>query len=500
MHSPRIRLVITAALKAELPLEFLKEHGIRVVTLKGLRSGALNMRMPAARNRGVLFVVTGPGRDASIAAARWIIRHLDPVAVLNMGTAGISTGASFDFQPGLPVMVHSVSSGETGNSLKLPDTLPFPLPAKWRGLHSAPLVTVDRASSDVTKKEQVPPGCLIDMEAWYQADCFRKAAVPFHVLKFLSDRVDRPGDGEFFENIGMARSMAEEIAGFVAGNLSSPVFSVIIPVFNRPAPVLSAVESVLRQKYPASEIVVVNDGSTDETGSFLDKLAGAHRQVKVVNMFVNRGVSAARNRGIASAENEWIALLDSDDRWTPDKLEKDAEFILDNPFYEIFQSDEQWIRDGRRVNRCRHHLKPEGWIFPFCVERCMISPSAVVMKKDVFEEFGGFDETLPVCEDYDLWLRISRRRMVGLNRFETVVKYGGASDQLSTAFPAMDRFRVKALLKIREKERDEDAKRCIDESLRFRLGILINGAMKRGLERDALFYREILENQVGQGR
>jgi glycosyltransferase involved in cell wall biosynthesis len=192
------------------------------------------------------------------------------------------------------------------------------------------------------------------------------------------------------------------------------------------------------------------------------------------------------------ASGRWLAFLDSDDQWLPEKLEKDALFLTNNPFFEIMQSDEMWIRNGKRVNRCKHHLKPEGWIFKQCVERCMISPSAMVVKKSLLSEYGLFDENLPVCEDYDLWLKITRRHIVGLNPAETLIKYGGHDDQLSRKFEAMDRFRIISIINMLKDEKDDSIKTILMASLSKRIEILINGASKRGLEKDIIFYKNCL--------
>lgn len=492
MQKENIRLVITVALKAELPLGFLKAHNVRVVTLKGLKSGVLNLNMvaPEAGNRGVLFVVTGPGAGASSSAAEWICENLSPVAVVNVGTVGLLPHASFDFLPGLPVRVSSVSNYSLSRTINLQDTVPFPLPSAWNNTMAVgSLVTADNA--DHLKDRAGQGGFdVVDMEAWFQAERFERAGIPFHGLKFISDRVDSPVEDEFFSNLEAVRSVMTEMLGFLSWGIQPPGFSVVIPVYNRETAILRSVESVLAQKYPASEVLVVDDGSTDSTAQVLE---GFGERIKVIRLSRNSGVSAARNAGVLAAGNEWVAFLDSDDRWKPDKLQKDAEFIKNNPFFEIFQSDEQWIRHGRRVNRCKHHLKPEGWIFDRCVERCMISPSAVVMKRGLFDLFGPFDENLPVCEDYDLWLRISRRRAVGLNPEETVVKYGGADDQLSSTFEAMDRFRVQALLKFLGNEEVETFRKTVEKSLIFRVSLLLNGALKRGKHEDVTFYNGLLD-------
>jgi len=227
-----------------------------------------------------------------------------------------------------------------------------------------------------------------------------------------------------------------------------PLFSVIIPVHNRYRPVKEAIDSVLSQTFSGHELIVVDDGSTDDTPRVAEEYADRIRYLRREN----RGVSAARNTGVAASSAPWLAFLDSDDRWLPGKLERQARFIRENPGIMINQTDETWIRRGRRVNPRERHLKREGHIFIDSLELCLISPSAAVMSRECFDRYGPFDEDLPACEDYDLWLRVTARERVGLAPERLVVRHGGHPDQLSARYPAMDRFRVYAILKLLERE------------------------------------------------
>lgn len=253
--------------------------------------------------------------------------------------------------------------------------------------------------------------------------------------------------------------------------------SVIIPVYNRENRIKQAVDSVLNQTRPADEIVVVDDGSTDTTHSVL---AGYGDKIHVIHQ-ENRGVSAARNRGIRASTGNWIALLDSDDEWFPDKLAKQEAWLKENPDFRICQTDEIWIRRGERVNPMKKHTKVHGDIFLSSLKLCLVSPSAVLFERSLFEEVGGFDESLPVCEDYDLWLRISLRYPVGLLSEAGIIKYGGHADQLSRSRWGMDRFRVKALeklLKTKPELPPEKMKAILNELL-HKLTVLHQGAEKR---------------------
>lgn len=221
-------------------------------------------------------------------------------------------------------------------------------------------------------------------------------------------------------------------------------FSVIIPVYNRHLPVKDAIESVLAQTFTDFELIVVDDGSTDGTPAIADEYRGRISYLRREH----RGVSAARNAGVALSSSPWLAFLDSDDRWLPEKLARQERYIRENPGVAIHQTDELWIRKGSRVNPGLRHLKREGDIFVDSLGLCLISPSAAVMSRRCFDRYGPFDEDLPACEDYDLWLRVTARERVGFISEKLIVRHGGHRDQLSARYPAMDRFRVYSMVKL----------------------------------------------------
>ena len=221
--------------------------------------------------------------------------------------------------------------------------------------------------------------------------------------------------------------------------------SVIIPTFNRALKVSRAVASVLYQRYTDYEIVVVDDGSDDDTRDFLDQFG---KRIKRMEHTRNRGVSAARNTGIRATQSPFIAFLDSDDYWLPGKLERQMGFFSSEPEAVICQTEEIWIRNGRFANPAKKHRKPTGDLFTPSLKLCLISPSAVMVKRSLLEEVGLFDESLPACEDYDLWLRIACGHPVHLIKEWHVVKEGGHPDQLSARYGGMDRFRIEAMAKL----------------------------------------------------
>jgi len=270
--------------------------------------------------------------------------------------------------------------------------------------------------------------------------------------------------------------------------------SVIIPTFNRAATLPRALESVLQQRGVSFELLVVDDGSTDGTR---DLIARAGRDVRYFHQ-PNRGPAAARNLGIRNATGEFLAFLDSDDEWLPEKLAVQVEYFEENRASLICQTEELWIRNGKRVNPMKKHKKEGGSIFEKCLPRCVVSPSAVMMRREFFDSVGLFDESFPACEDYDLWLRASARFPIGLIETPYVVKYGGHADQRSRQFPVMDQFRIRALSKLLESGTLTSSQRdSAFSELKRKCEIVALGAAKRGKTDVAEYYAKLPE---GLGR
>jgi glycosyltransferase involved in cell wall biosynthesis len=236
------------------------------------------------------------------------------------------------------------------------------------------------------------------------------------------------------------------VSKFFRGSISVPQVSVIIPTYNRAPFVEEAIRSVLAQDFKDFELVVVDDGSTDGTRETLkryaDSIAILHQE--------HRGVSSARNTGIKHSQGAYIAFLDSDDLWLPGKLSTQVSFFEEHPQALICQTEEIWLRKGVRVNPRKVHKKYSGEIFEHCLSLCRVSPSSAMIRRVLFEEVGLFDEDLPACEDYDLWLRVACRYPIYLIDKPLIIKRGGHPDQLSRQFEGIDRFRIRALTKILE--------------------------------------------------
>jgi glycosyltransferase involved in cell wall biosynthesis len=240
--------------------------------------------------------------------------------------------------------------------------------------------------------------------------------------------------------------------------MEAPLVSVVIPAYNRPRLVQEAVESVLAQTFGDLELILVDDGSTDETPAVLAELAAqASRsapgtpvptagepvgRITVHRMAHDGHPGAVRNRGAELAEGRYLAFLDADDLWYPQKLERQLQ-LPDPP--RLSHTREQWIRNGREISQKGMDHAREGWIFEDALKKCTIGPSTVMMERALFEEHGGFREDLEIAEDYELWLRITARHAVAYLDEPLTVKRAGHGDQLSEKYGQIERFRIEAL-------------------------------------------------------
>lgn len=278
-----------------------------------------------------------------------------------------------------------------------------------------------------------------------------------------------------------------------------PHVVVVVPVRDRAAMVREAIASVSAQTYRDFALVVVDDGSCDDSAEVAESaLRGAPAGSRLVRRPAS-GVAAARNAGVAAIDSAWIAFLDSDDLWLPAKLAAQTTWLAAHPAYRIAQCGERWLDHGRHRNPRQWHRKEE-WLFPRCLARCLVSPSAVIIRRDLYDDLGGFDTSFTVCEDYELWLRIALREPVGLVPESLVVKRGGHPDQLSRSTWGLDRYRVAALVKLLATTTlAVEQRAAVVETLRAKCGVLANGAGRRGREDEAARYRTLAEVAAGEG-
>ncbi len=267
-------------------------------------------------------------------------------------------------------------------------------------------------------------------------------------------------------------------------------FSIIIPTYNRKDFLNIAIHSVLTQRFNNYELIVVDDGSIDGTRD----LVASIRDERLIYIYQeNKGVAYARNRGLDIARGEWIAFLDSDDRWTEDKLEIVSQYIEKHPNCKIFHTQEVWFRRGELLNQKKRHRKPTGYVYQRALELCCISISTAVIHKSVFDAVGNFDEDFEACEDYEFWLRATHEFEVMLIDKSLTIKDGGRDDQLSFRVWGLDRFRIKALEKILFSGRLNARDYALTYAeLKKKVDIYVNGAAKRGKVDEVKYYRNLL--------
>ena len=252
--------------------------------------------------------------------------------------------------------------------------------------------------------------------------------------------------------------------------------SVVIPTYNRRQTIGRSIDSILNQTLFPSEIIVVDDGSTDGTSDYIQSNFPSIRLLQQSN----KGVSSARNMGIRSSNSDWVALLDSDDEWFPKKLEKQVMTLSQNLDIKFCHTEEIWIRNGVRVNQMKKHQKYGGHIFNKCLDMCRISPSSVLFHRSILDDVGYFDKNQKVCEDYDLWLRITAKYPVLYIDESLIKKYGGHEDQLSKVKDGIESHRIKVLEKLIMQKFTSVQKNAMLKMLIEKLTIFSIGAQKRG--------------------
>jgi len=203
------------------------------------------------------------------------------------------------------------------------------------------------------------------------------------------------------------RLLALAANGVAMGRGKNPTVSVIVPTYNRAHLLGRAIKSVLDQTYQDFELIIVDDASTDNTKEVVKCLDDP--RIRYVRHEENRGGAAARNTGIKTARGQFIAFQDSDDRWLPDKLEKQMRvFKSASPKVGVVYTGFWRLRDGERTYIPSSKVtRREGDIHDVLLEKNFVT-THVVVRKECFGKAGMFDERLPRLQDWDLWIRISR--------------------------------------------------------------------------------------------
>lgn len=183
--------------------------------------------------------------------------------------------------------------------------------------------------------------------------------------------------------------------------------SAVVPAYNTAALLPRCIESILTQTVAVDEVIVVDDGSVDKTREVAESFGPRVRCISQAN----KGAAGARNCGIRSATGEWIALLDSDDDWVPNKIERQLEAVRQHPECDFIYSDATVILpDGSTAENFQADKEaPCGWVFDHLLQSCFVNGSTVMARRSALMEAGLFNESLRCAEDYDLWLRVSRR-------------------------------------------------------------------------------------------
>ncbi|MCW5212038.1 glycosyltransferase family 2 protein [Desulfobulbus sp. TB] len=288
------------------------------------------------------------------------------------------------------------------------------------------------------------------------------------------------------------------------------MISVVIPTYNRAGFLEKAIASVQKQTLACGEIIVVDDGSTDATPEIVQQISlnSQNSQISKMNQIPirylyqdNKGASAARNVGITAAEYDILCFLDSDDRWVSHKLEMQFKAMRRQPQYLISHTKEIWYRQGMQVNQKKKHAPPHGEIFQRALRMCVVGMSTVMMQREIFHRYGLFNENMLCCEDYDLWLRVSREEEFLLVDEALTLKDGGRPDQLSALYRlGMDRWRIYSLCLLLEKTslEAEQYDQVVAE-LERKCRIYGKGCIKHGRPEEGEYYLTLPKQQNMKG-
>ena len=444
--------------KQEVP-DSLREFNIPIVSLKALLANDTRLLDTPS---SCICIVTGVGYKNTNLSLNWIKAHLNTNLIINIGSCGSSNPnllnklicpMGFKFQN-----KHVYSLG----------IFPFMITQDVLHVHSC---------ESVLKPQQNLSSDIVDMESFWQAEFCYINNISYSCLKYVTDLNNNNTQNDYQNHINlMIKSFNSIFLQLFSPIISTP--TVIIPTYNRVEFLKRSIDSVLNQTVKP-ECIVVDDGSTDDTKLLLDSYGSS---IHVIRSNKNQGVSTARNLGINKSNSQWISFLDSDDQWEKDKLEKQIDYYYKFPFYSVIQSQEHWIRNNKRINKKKHHQKKHGILFDEALNYCVISASSVLINRRVFEKFGYFDEKMRVCEDYELWLRLTRNLIIGLDNTYSLKKYAGHANQLSFSYEAMDRFRVYALKKQLQNEHNPFIKKKIINTITKKESILQSGKLKRGIK------------------
>ncbi len=268
--------------------------------------------------------------------------------------------------------------------------------------------------------------------------------------------------------------------------------SVIIPTWNRVDYLQRAMLSVKKQTLSCGELIIVDDGSTDDTRRCVSTFAGECDFSVIYLHQENKGPAAARNRGVLSSSYPFIAFLDSDDHWKKNKLALQYGALKEQSQLLISHTCEQWLRRGKHLNQKKIHQPRSGDIFDHSLQLCAVGMSTVMVRKEFFDSIGLFNEDLRCCEDYDLWLRAGSRMEFLLVETPLTIKEGGREDQVSHQYRVgMDKFRIFSILSILQNDMLSGEKRISAfQELEKKSRVYGQGCVKHGRAEEGGLYLE----------
>lgn len=264
--------------------------------------------------------------------------------------------------------------------------------------------------------------------------------------------------------------------------------SAIITTYNRYTLLKKALSSICNQSYRPKEIIVLDDGSTDNTKNIQKEFSNIRYIYKK-----NGGISRARNLAIKEAEHDWVAFLDDDDEWIREKLALQVRVHETHKNLKISFTQEKWIRDKKEIKVPKKYQNGGDDIFKKCLSHCFLAPSSALIKKDIFEDVGYFDESLEVCEDYDMWIKIASKYQIKVLDKPLIIKNAGHENQLSFKHWGMDRFRVQSLVKNLHELKDEKQKLLVKNEIIKKSTLLLKGARKHNRYEMIEKYENILK-------
>lgn len=277
-----------------------------------------------------------------------------------------------------------------------------------------------------------------------------------------------------------------------------PLVSVIIPVYNREDLVREAIKSAAAQTWTDYEIIIVDDGSTDNTRQTAKSLQPAFAdRMRLIPQDHTGMPGQVRNRGAREAAGEYIAFLDSDDLWEPEKLSRQLQFFRkerdeEGERYRLCHTREIWLRTDKEISQKGQRHRREGMIFEDALKKCIIGPSTVMMERSLFEETGGFREDLEIAEDYEYWLRICAENRAGYIDEALVIKRAGGWEQLSEKYGHIEFFRLRGLKSLVDRDffSGENRRKAAAE-LTDKCRIYAAGCRKRGRTGEAEEYDKL---------